>query len=129
MKLSTENLMHEINNQTNCYSFFEHRIFKSQILQAEDAKNVEIFWDQMENEDFRKTYSRYLKTELRDAIDNCEDGKCISEEFCQSVSNLINFSWDESKPFDKITGDSKQLIEQACLHESWRIASFLQNDY
>ena len=49
-------------NKTPFYSLLEHRIFKSQILQAEDAENVEIFWNQMENEDFRKTYSRYLKT-------------------------------------------------------------------
>jgi len=111
------------------YDLFENRIFKSQILPAEDAKNVEIFWEQMKIDNYRTPHSKYLKTEFRDAIDSCEDGKCISEEFCQGVSNLINQNWDSSKPYDKITDDGKQLIQQACQYESWRIANFLQNDY
>lgn len=83
----------------------------------------------MENKDFRTPYAKYLKKELRDAIDSCDDGKCISEEFCQGVSNLINHSWKRNKAFDKISADGKHLINQACQYESWRIASFLQNDY
>ena len=133
IKYLSQELSSDIKNKGPCWKLFKDRIISSIQISEDfivDGPKLLNFNEKIERDELlAEDFSFRVKNSFRNSFSDCDDLKCVLNNFCDNVfsNDLIRNGSSQSSDSNDLLSDSiTAQLKQICKQESWRFQDFIQ---